>query len=158
MKGNVVYCDTPAGRIGISEEDGRITGLFFAKDKTDECAAQNETPVLKEAVRQLREYFGGKRRRFELPLAPEGTPFMRRVWDALLTIPYGETRSYKEIAALVGNEKACRAVGLANNKNPIPVIIPCHRVIGANGGLVGYGGGLGIKTLLLELEKKNGGL
>jgi len=88
-----------------------------------------------------------------LPLAPAGTAFMQKVWNALLTIPYGETRSYKEIAIAVGNSKACRAVGMANNRNPISVVIPCHRVIGANGKLVGYGGGLDIKSYLLDLEK-----
>ena len=89
-----------------------------------------------------------------MPLAPKGTPFQQKVWAALQEIPYGETRSYKEIAAMVGNEKACRAVGMANNRNPLPIFIPCHRVVGTNGKLVGYAGGLDVKTFLLELEKE----
>ena len=100
------------------------------------------------------EYLEGKRREFDLPLAPAGTEFMLRVWKALQDIPYGETRSYKDIATMAGNSKACRAVGMANNRNPISIFIPCHRVIGANGVLVGYGGGLDKKTFLLDLEKK----
>ena len=94
----------------------------------------------------------GKRKSFDLPLKPEGTEFQKKVWNALLDIPYGETRSYKDIAVAIGNPKACRAVGMANNRNPISIIIPCHRVIGANGSLVGYGGGLPIKIELLNLE------
>ena len=89
-----------------------------------------------------------------MPLAPKGTSFQQKVWAALREIPYGETRSYKEIAAMVGNEKACRAVGMANNRNPLPIFIPCHRVVGANGKLVGYAGGLDVKTFLLNLEKE----
>lgn len=101
------------------------------------------------------EYLDGDRKEFDLPLGVEGTPFQKAAWDALLTIPYGETRSYKQMAELVGNPKACRAIGLANNRNPISIVIPCHRVIGANGKLVGYGGGLHIKEQLLAIEKQN---
>ena len=101
---------------------------------------------------QVEEYLSGERRVFDLPLKPEGTEFQRKVWNALLTIPYGETKSYKDIAVQIENPKGCRAVGMANNRNPIPIIIPCHRVIGANGSMVGYGGGLDIKVKLLELE------
>ena len=104
---------------------------------------------------ELREYFDGKRREFDLPLAPEGTDFQKRVWEELCKIPYGETRSYGEIAAALGNTRAARAVGLANNKNPIPIIVPCHRVIGADGALVGYAGGVEAKDFLLKLEKKH---
>ena len=99
------------------------------------------------------EYFSGRRQVFTLPLALEGTPFQHRVWEALRKIPYGSTCSYGEVAAAVGNPKASRAVGMANNRNPLPVLIPCHRVIGADGGLVGYGGGLDIKKKLLALER-----
>ncbi len=102
---------------------------------------------------QLEEYMAGTRTEFDLPLKPEGTEFQKKVWNALLLIPYGETKSYKGIAVLIDNPKGCRAVGMANNRNPIPIIIPCHRVIGANGSLIGYGGGLDIKVKLLELER-----
>ena len=102
---------------------------------------------------QLGEYFMGQRTSFDIPLKPEGTPFQLRVWEALTQIPYGQTCSYKDIACSIHNEKACRAVGMANNKNPLGIIVPCHRVIGANGKLVGYAGGLSIKSALLDLEK-----
>ena len=104
----------------------------------------NETPLLREAAKQLNEYLAGKRKVFDLPLDPEGTQFQKAVWKALTGIPFGETRTYRNIAESVGNPKACRAVGMANNKNPIAILIPCHRVIGADGKLVGYAGGLDI--------------
>jgi methylated-DNA-[protein]-cysteine S-methyltransferase len=113
-----------------------------------------ETLLLKQGALELQEYLAGKRRRFDLPLLPRGTDFQQKVWGALLTIPYGAVCSYKDIAIAIGNEKACRAVGGANNKNPIAIMIPCHRVIGADGRLVGYAGGLGIKEQLLKLERK----
>ena len=112
------------------------------------------TPLLRQAAAELTAYFAGQLRQFPVPLAPKGTPFQQKVWAALREIPYGETRSYKEIAAMVGNEKACRAVGMANNRNPLPIFIPCHRVVGTDGKLVGYAGGLDVKTFLLELEKE----
>ena len=111
-------------------------------------------PLLGETVRQLREYFDGTRREFALPLELQGTDFQRRVWEMLLTIPYGETRSYRELAQAIGAPKAVRAVGAANGANPLPIVVPCHRVIGANGKLTGYGGGLPLKKRLLELEKQ----
>ncbi len=107
-----------------------------------------------EAIRQLRAYFAGELETFDLLLAPEGTPFQQRVWGELLKIPYGNTTSYGELAKRIGNPKASRAVGLANGSNPIPIVIPCHRVIGSNGKLTGYGGGLPIKEKLLALEKR----
>jgi methylated-DNA-[protein]-cysteine S-methyltransferase len=107
-----------------------------------------------EAIRQLRAYFHGELREFDLPLAPEGTEFQLRVWDSLRTIPYGETISYGQLAQKIGNPKAVRAVGLANGCNPIPIIIPCHRVIGSDGGLTGFGGGLSNKRKLLALESR----
>lgn len=113
-----------------------------------------ENPILMEAAAQLRDYFCGRRRSFELTLDPQGTEFQRRVWKALSEIPYGETRSYRDIAAAVGLPRAVRAVGAANGRNPLPVIVPCHRVIGVDGKLVGYAGGLRLKKLLLELEAK----
>ena len=153
--GHVFYYETALGTIGIAEVNDQITHLFFEVENFPEKEYEKkETPVLAEAGKQLKEYFEGKRREFDLPLAPVGTEFMLRVWKALQEIPYGETRSYKDIAALAGNSKACRAVGMANNRNPISIVIPCHRVIGANGALVGYGGGLDKKIFLLALEKE----
>jgi methylated-DNA-[protein]-cysteine S-methyltransferase len=113
---------------------------------------QRDDGALVPAVAQLREYFAGERRAFALPLAPSGSPFERRVWQELLEIPYGETASYGEIARRIGAPSAARAVGLANGRNPIAVVVPCHRVIGANGSLTGYGGGLERKRWLLDLE------
>jgi len=165
---NIFYYQTDIGRIGIAEEDNQITNLFFENDScpdvrtgsNEDVASKdyylNETDILKEASSQLYEYLLGKRQTFYLPLAPMGTVFMKNVWSCLGDISYGKTKSYKEIAQAVGNAKACRAVGHANNKNPIPIFIPCHRVIGANGKLIGYRGGLQTKIQLLELEKQYG--
>jgi methylated-DNA-[protein]-cysteine S-methyltransferase len=116
---------------------------------------RSSNPLMHETIRQLRVFFAGELREFDLPLDMAGTEFQKRVWRALLTIPYGETRSYTQIAAQIGAPKAVRAVGAANGRNPIPVIVPCHRVIGASGDLVGFGGGLAWKRLLLDLEAKN---
>lgn len=113
-----------------------------------------DSPAFVEAIRQLRAYFAGELEEFDLPLAPEGTPFQQQVWQELCRIPYGETISYGELARRIGNPNASRAVGLANGSNPIPIIIPCHRVIGSNGKLTGYGGGLPIKEKLLALERR----
>lgn len=150
---NVLLCETPIGLLKIAEDGGAITEIRLAEDSLPLDVEQNKTPLLIEAKRQLTEYFGDRRKAFDLPLAPKGTPFQQKVWAALQTIPYGETRSYKQIAEQIGNSKACRAVGLANNKNPIILVIPCHRVIGADGRLVGYAGGVWIKEKLLELEQ-----
>jgi len=117
-----------------------------------EGAVEQQTPLLQRAFKQLEEYLAGTRESFDLPLAPEGTPFQRKVWDALLQIPYGQTRSYRQIAEAVDSPRGFRAVGMANNRNPIAVFIPCHRVVGADGSMVGYGGGLPIKKALLKLE------
>ncbi len=151
----IFWVDTPLGKMGLGEEDNYITNLWLRETQID-CRAfvTEDSPLIRKARGQLEEYFAGRRREFDLPLAPGGTDFMRAVWNALLTIPYGQTRSYKEIAECVGNVRACRAVGGANNKNPIPIFIPCHRVIGANGQLVGFGGGLDMKEGLLALEKR----
>lgn len=152
---NVFYYESKLGPIGIAESNDMITHLFFQNEAfSPEGYTHRETAVLTEAAKQLKEYFDGRRKEFELPLAPVGTEFMQRVWNALLQIPYGETRSYKQIAKMAGNEKACRAVGMANNRNPISIFIPCHRVIGASGALVGYGGGLDKKIFLLEHERR----
>lgn len=150
---NIYYYRTDIGKIGIADNGQEITDVILQKDKEPAQCKVNETALIKEAAKQLNEYLAGKRMTFNLPLRSEGTDFQRQVWQALINIPYGETRSYQQIAAQIGNIKACRAVGMANNRNPITIIIPCHRVIGKNGSLVGYGGGLEIKTRLLELEK-----
>ncbi len=154
MKKKFFY-ETNIGQIGIEENGRAITNIYFSKEADSPTDDLKETDLLKEAKAQLDEYFAGKRKSFDLPLAPDGTAFQHRVWRALQEIPYGETRSYGEIARAIGSDKAARAVGMANNRNPIPIIIPCHRVVGANGKLVGYGGGLEIKAQLLDLEKQD---
>ena len=143
--------DSPIGRIYIAESDGAITDVAF---HPIEGSSEKETPLISQAAEMLREYFDGKREEFELPINLVGTEFQKKAWNALLAIPYGQTRTYKEQAEAVGNAKACRAVGLANGKNPISIIVPCHRVIGADGTLTGYGGGLAIKKALLDLEAR----
>lgn len=152
---NVYYYSTDIGKIGIADNGDAITNLYFSGEEVPQCAGMNETALGRKAASQLEEYLVGKRKKFDIPLAMEGTPFQQAVWNALLTIPYGETRSYGQIAETIGKPKACRAVGMANNKNKIAIFIPCHRVIGANGKLIGYAGGLDIKKRLLDLEKKN---
>jgi methylated-DNA-[protein]-cysteine S-methyltransferase len=139
-------------KIGVAEENNAITGVYFGADITAGFD-KAETPLIKKAAVQIEEYLNGKRKKFSLPLSLRGTEFQMDVWRALQTIPYGETRSYKEIAELVKRPKAVRAVGMANHRNPISIIVPCHRVIGHDGSLTGYGGGLPVKKYLLELEK-----
>ncbi len=151
---NTYYYDTEIGKIYISEEENFITCIRFEHEVSDN-EIFNETEIIREAGNQIIEYLKGKRKNFDIPILPKGTAFQQKVWEALRVIPYGETRSYGEIASNIGNEKACRAVGNANNKNPIPIIIPCHRVVGSNGKLVGYAGGLFIKNFLLNLECNN---
>lgn len=141
------------GKIGISEHSGRITHVYFMDDALPKDIQTSETPILKEAARQLESYLKGQLKEFSLSLAPAGTAFMKQVWTSLCGIPYGKTASYQELAAKIGNPKAARAIGLANNRNPIPIFIPCHRVIGADGSLTGYRGGLALKKHLLDLEK-----
>lgn len=149
----VVFYESEAGRIAIAEKDGSITNVYIVKDELPKDMQLCETPLLKEAVRQLESYFAGELKEFSLPLEPSGTVFMKQVWSALCGIPFGKTATYGEIAEKIGRPKAARAVGLANNRNPIPIFIPCHRVIGADGSLTGYRGGLEMKKKLLELEK-----
>jgi len=151
---SLFYYPTPIGRIGILENGNAITHLYFEGEPFPTEALVQETQLLKEAGHQLHRYFAGQLESFTLPLAPAGTEYMQRVWDALCAIPYGETRSYREVAASLGNPEAARAVGLANNKNPLPLFIPCHRVIGSNQKLVGYRGGLNVKEQLLALENQ----
>ena len=148
------FYQTAMGRLRISSDSdsGYITGISFFETALPD-SIERETPLLQKMYLELEEYFERKRYTFDIPIKPAGTPFQQSVWSALQTIPYGETRSYKEIAAIIGNPAACRAVGLANNRNPIPIVIPCHRVIGTNGALVGYAGGLDFKRKLLGLEQ-----
>ena len=142
------------GILGILEHEEKITRIFFQVDNIPDDLEIRETPLTRETSRQLDAYFSGKLQEFSVPINPTGTDFMRNVWAVLRRIPYGETASYKEVAAQVGNPNASRAVGLANNRNPIPIIIPCHRVIGSNGQLVGFRSGLDAKQRLLDLEAK----
>ncbi|MBQ3156850.1 MAG: methylated-DNA--[Clostridia bacterium] len=140
---------TPLGPLSIREEDGAICAIGFTKG----ALCPPATPLLREASRQLTAYFDGTLTAFDLPLRPEGTAFRLRCWQALQTIPYGETISYGEQARRIGQPKAVRAVGGANHHNPISIVVPCHRVIGANGTLTGYGSGLDKKEWLLAHEK-----
>lgn len=142
--------DSPVGRLTLCADDDALLSLRFGGGGGDMRNA-----IIEKTLSELEEYFEGRRKSFDIPLRPEGTEFRLRVWDALCAIPYGETKSYGAIAAAVGSPKAARAVGMANNGNPIAIIIPCHRVIGADGSLTGYAGGLEIKKYLLELENKN---
>ena len=142
---------TPIGTIAVASDGDYITNVVFGNAVSD--ATSGTSAILDVAVSQLSEYFEGKRKIFDLPLKFYGTEFQNRVWRELQNIPYGKTISYKELAEKTGNIKACRAVGMANNKNPIPIIIPCHRVVGSNGNLTGYAGGLDVKKFLLDLEQ-----
>ncbi len=151
------YYESEIGRLAIREKEGKITNVYFPYEKPIKDEPVVETPLLREASAQLGAYFAGRLKEFSLPLGPEGTEFMKQVWQALCGIPYGKTATYGEIAGKVGRPKAARAVGLANNRNPIPIMIPCHRVIGANGSLIGYAGGLDLKKKLLDLEKMSNG-
>lgn len=143
--------NTIIGPIEIVEEDGYIVRLDFS---IDEKIDTEETSLIKETYKQIEEYLLGNRKKFIVPIKLKGTEFQKKVWNALLEIPYGETMSYKKIAEKIGNPKACRAVGMANHNNPIAIIVPCHRVIGSNRKLVGYAGGLDIKQKLLEIESE----
>jgi methylated-DNA-[protein]-cysteine S-methyltransferase len=129
-----------------------IRAIEFDPGPVSEGQRNDRNPLLTEAVRQLRAYFAGALREFRLPLDMQGTEFQKRVWGQVAAIPYGETRSYLQIATAIGSPRAVRAVGAANGANPVPIVVPCHRVIGAKGKLVGYGGGLAMKKRLLELE------
>lgn len=168
---NKCYVRTPIGIICIEEDGEAVTDLYLDREYQKQYhAGRNETKteadnppmgfvdepqteLLKRAGTELMEYFQGKRKEFTLPLSPRGTEFQKKVWEALRSIPYGETRSYGEIAAQVGNPRAARAVGGANNKNPIMIFIPCHRVVGADGSLTGFACGLEAKKYMLDLER-----
>ena len=159
-------CDSPCGPLlCVVNTEGAVVRIEFNEtgeggdrrsvlEKLEDAGIEivEDAERTAEVRRQLAEYFAGDRREFDLELAPEGTPFERSVWEALRAIPFGETRSYSEIAAAIGHPGAARAVGRANGANPIPIVVPCHRVIGANGSLTGFGGGMENKSRLLELE------
>lgn len=152
---NALICPTKIGPLVIAENGRAITCLHFPGEPVPSGYVYKDTDLLNEAALQLQGYLTGTLKTFSVPLEPSGTAFMQKVWSSLMQIPYGETRSYKDIAVSIGNPRACRAVGQANNRNPIAIFIPCHRVIGANGQLIGYGGGLHIKEYLLGLESNN---
>ena len=147
---NLTFYQSPMGWLQIADDDTFITGISLINEPKEN---QLPSPLGRLATKELTEYFNGRRQNFTLPINPQGTEFQKNVWQQLRQIPYGQTASYKDIAQAIGNPKACRAVGMANNKNPILIVIPCHRVIGADGSLVGFGGGLPAKKFLLNLEK-----
>jgi methylated-DNA-[protein]-cysteine S-methyltransferase len=142
------YYNSPIGILKIKATNDALTDIHYVREQ-GESTPNN---IIAKAIKQLEEYFAGKRTTFDIPLAPSGTEYREKIWQALTTIPYGKTTSYKDIATLTGNPKASRAVGGANNKNPISIIIPCHRVVGASGRMVGYAGGVDKKEFLLALE------
>ncbi len=149
----ISFQQTPIGRIGITEYEGAITNLCFEHYPVPDGARPGDTVLLRDAFRQLQAYFQGDLRVFDLPLDPRGTSFMNEVWRHVAAVPFGRTASYRDIAMAAGNLKAVRAVGMANRRNPLPVFIPCHRIIGSDGKLTGYRGGLRLKQQLLDLEK-----
>ncbi|MDU2681039.1 MAG: methylated-DNA--[protein]-cysteine S-methyltransferase [Clostridium sp.] len=153
---SIFYYETIIGEIGIADNGKGITNIYIKnKLKIEKDIEIRETKLIKEAANQLNEYFSGERINFSISLDPEGREFQHKVWNELIKIPYGETRTYKEIAEKIGNSKAARAIGMANNKNPILMMIPCHRVVGKNKSLVGYAGGLEMKERLLEIENQS---
>lgn len=153
--------DSPIGKLTLVATDGVLAGLYMEQQRhlpaVETFGRPNPEPFT-ETIRQLDEYFAGDRTSFDLPLAMVGTEFQRQVWDGLRDIPFGETMSYGELAAVLGKPAASRAVGLANGRNPISVIVPCHRVVGSTGSLTGYGGGLERKLFLLDFERKTLGI
>ena len=144
--------ETPIGTLWLDADDEGLTSVAF----DGAAGARSDDPLLREAEAQLRAYFAGELTRFDLPLAPHGTQFQRRVWDAVARVPYGTTTSYSAVAAAAGRPSACRAAGAANGRNPLAIVIPCHRVVGASGALTGYGGGLERKRALLDMESAAG--
>ena len=153
-----IEMDSPVGILKLVAHDSALVAILWENEKPNrvrlaELIENKKHPILLKTQKQLNEYFEGQRKVFDLPLDFSGTEFQEKVWQALLTIPFGETRSYKEIAEQIGNVKAVRAVGTANGKNPISIIAPCHRVVGVNGKLVGFAGGLDNKDVLLKLEQ-----
>lgn len=149
---NKYHYNTVIGVICIEESNNYITAIYL--DENINMESERETKLIKNTYEQLMEYLQGKRTNFNIPIKLDGTEFQKKVWKELLEIPYGKTCSYKEIAQKIGNKNACRAVGGANNKNPIMIVVPCHRVVGKNGSLVGYASGLEVKRRLLDIELK----
>lgn len=150
---NFQYCPSPLGKLRLVSSGRALTHIEFdGQYGQHENALEQADEVLSNCQRQLQEYFAGERRHFELPLAPTGTEFQQAVWRALRAIPYGAVCSYGDIARSIQRARAVRAVGAANGRNPLPIVVPCHRVIGSNGSLTGFAGGLEAKTLLLQLE------
>ena len=154
----MVY-NSPIGQLRITVNDGFVNEIFFVNDKKEIPKAEStltkkDEVALKKCIKQLDEYFKGERKEFDFPMLQDGTDFQKKVWDELLNIPFGKTISYMQLSRLLGNEKAIRAVGTANGRNNLPIVVPCHRVIGSNGSLTGYGGGLWRKQWLLEHENK----
>jgi methylated-DNA-[protein]-cysteine S-methyltransferase len=151
------HMPSPVGRLTLVATDRGLAAILWENDRPGRVplnagAEVNDHPVLVEAERQLEEYFAGRRTEFALTLDPSGTAFQRQVWDALLTIPFGETRSYGQLAKQIGNPTAVRAVGAANGRNPVSIVVPCHRVVGSTGALTGFAGGLDVKAHLLAFE------
>ena len=149
---NYQFLDSPIGRLRLLSDGAQLTSIEFEDQYSTQPGVEASDPVLAESIRQLAEYFAGRRQYFTLPLAAQGTAFQQSVWAALAKIPFGEVRSYRDIAHSIGKPAAVRAVGAANGCNPLPIVVPCHRVIGSNGTLTGFAGGLSAKTYLLELE------
>lgn len=150
---NRMLIETPIGSIELIEEKECLKKVSFEENLHNEIPIK-ESKFLKDCQSQILEYFNGKRKKFDIPIVLTGTKFQLCVWNALMKIPYGEVKTYQQIAEMIGNKKASRAVGLANHNNPIPIIIPCHRVVGKNGSLMGYAGGLNRKEKLIALEKQ----
>lgn len=149
--------ESPVGKLTLVARANALVAVLWQQEsrnriKLDRLKLDAQQPILLEAERQLAEYFSGIRAEFDLPLQPEGSPFQKKVWQALREIPFGQTRSYLELAKAIGSSKACRAVGAANGKNPLSIVVPCHRVVGANGSLTGFAGGLAVKAKLLAFE------
>ena len=158
MQLSFMEMNSPVGLLKLVANDSALVAVLWENEnpkrvRLAELIEDQQHPILLKTQKQLNEYFSGQRQIFDLPLDFEGTEFQQKVWQALLSIPFGETRSYKDIAEQIGNVKAVRAVGAANGKNPISIIAPCHRVVGANGKLVGFAGGLENKDILLNIEK-----
>jgi methylated-DNA-[protein]-cysteine S-methyltransferase len=149
---NVQYLDSPIGSLRLVSNGSQLIGIEFEGQYGDDAGIEVRDAVLATCAEQLTDYFAARRKAFDLPLAPRGTPFQQSVWTALAQIPYGESRSYRDIARAIGNPAAVRAVGAANGRNPIPIVVPCHRVIGSNGTMTGFAGGLEAKAYLLRLE------
>jgi methylated-DNA-[protein]-cysteine S-methyltransferase len=147
---NIAFYESPIGTLKICDNGKALTEIRLVTQNTQQQTAISQLAT--KTKKQLAQYFSGKRKIFDLPLELSGTDFQKKVWQALREIPYGKTASYKEIAEKIGNPKACRAVGMANNKNPLLIVVPCHRVIGSDGSLVGFGCGLKNKEILLNLE------